>query len=110
MHAADFSLVTEQNPAHSGEYLAAFVTGFGATDPPAVTGEPAAGPARVAGAVEAALDSRLVTVSYAGLAPGWVGLYQINFRLDGSITPGLKELYFSVSGQATNPTRIRVVE
>ena len=36
----------------------------------------------------------LLEVSYAGLAPGWVGLYQINFRLPDSETSGSKQLYF----------------
>ncbi len=95
VHASDYSLVTQQNPAHPGEYLAAFCTGLGATNPPAVSGQPAAGAAPTTASVFANYEvGSDQPVSYAGLAPGWVGLYQINFQVDPAETPGLKELVF----------------
>lgn len=38
-HAADYSLVTEQNPAHPGEVLVGYLTGLPGTDPTVPTGE-----------------------------------------------------------------------
>ena len=43
-HAADFSLVTEESPAHPGEYVVFYLFGLGATDNAVPTG--AATPAK----------------------------------------------------------------
>jgi uncharacterized protein (TIGR03437 family) len=109
VHANDFSLVTEQNPAHPGEYLAAFCTGLGVTAPPSVSGEPATAAAPTVGYVVVAVNAGNETpVSYAGTAPGWVGLYQINFRLSTSETPGTKQVSFELYGIPTNEATIWV--
>lgn len=108
VHAADFSLVTEQNPAHPGEYLAAFFTGLGATIPAAISGEPATGPASLAGGIIAFLGGVGQTVSYAGLAPGWVGLYQVNFVLRADVSPGQNQLFLYVGQYDSNQAQIWV--
>jgi uncharacterized protein (TIGR03437 family) len=110
VHVNDYSLVTEQNPAHLGEYLAAFCTGLGPTNPPAISGEPAAAAARITATIFAYLDSGPETpVSYAGLAPGWIGLYQIDFKINENETPGRKQLLFSIGfGASTNQAPIWV--
>jgi uncharacterized protein (TIGR03437 family) len=109
VHANDFSLVTEQNPAHPGEYLAAFCTGLGATDPAATSGEPATAAAPIKAAIFAQIDSGAeLPILYAGLAPGWVGLYQINFRLSEGETPGRKQLLFLIDYNPTNQAPIWV--
>ncbi len=101
VHASDYSLVTQQNPAHPGEYLAAFCTGLGATNPPAVSGQPAAGAAPTTASVIANYEvGSDQPASYAGLAPGWVGLYQINFQVDPAETSGVKPLVFVVGPSA----------
>jgi uncharacterized protein (TIGR03437 family) len=111
VHASDFSLVTRENPAHTGEYLAAFCTGLGATNPPAPTGDRAPGVARVKANVDAYLDSfALMQVSYAGLAPGWIGLYQVNFRVNDNAEPGRTYLHLQVGGQVVNQGRMWVGE
>jgi uncharacterized protein (TIGR03437 family) len=109
VHANDFSLVTEQNPAHAGEDLVAFCTGLGATDPAATSGEPATAPAPITASIFAELDTEAVTpVTFAGLMPGWVGLYQIDLRLSASETPGRKQLYFMINYNPTNQAPIWV--
>ena len=109
VHANDFSLVTEQNPGHPGEYLAAFCTGLGATTPPATSGEPATAAALINASIFAEFDTGgEIPVSYAGLAPGWVGLYQVNFRISESETPGRKQLLFVIDSNPTNQAPIWV--
>ncbi len=101
VHASDFSLVTHEHPARRGENLAAFCTGLGATEPAAVTGEPARSPATLKSYVSAYLGSAaLMQVSYAGLAPGWTGLYQVNFRINDNAQIGKQYLHMGV-GQGT---------
>ena len=102
VHASDFSYVAEQNPAYPGEYLAAFCTGLGTTNPAAISGQPATAAAPITAYIYAALDSEAQQVLYAGLAPGFIGLYQINFRLSESETPGLKRVVFEVGSGLTN--------
>lgn len=102
LHSADYRLVTEQNPARPGEYLVVYLTGLGLTSPAAVTGEPnPPGPAQsTAGRLgEVVVDSRLALTTYAGLAPGFVGLYQVNFQVNVDEAPGRKWVYVSGSNQ-----------
>jgi uncharacterized protein (TIGR03437 family) len=97
-HTSDFSLVTPTHPAHAGEFLAVFCTGLGATKPAVRAGD-AASAAPVGQRVEVVIDSRLVAVApYAGLAPGFAGLYQVNFQVASDETPGTKLLYVSAGG------------
>jgi len=91
---ADGSLVSAASPANVGEALTAWVFGLGQTTPAATTGQPA----KMAHTVETfnldfnyqvnALPTKPFTVEpdrvplvplFAGLAPGFVGLYQVNF-------------------------------
>jgi uncharacterized protein (TIGR03437 family) len=111
VHSSDYTLVTEQNPAHRGEFLTIFCTGLGQTQPPAISGQPAPlAPAPLSTAREfyAVVDSRVAETQYAGLAPGFVGLYQVNFRVNAQESPGRKWLYFSVDFRSTNQVPIYV--
>jgi len=82
VHARDFRLVTPANPASNGEYLALFCTGLGATQPAVASGMAAVGPANVTATpvTVTAASGAMLPVQYAGLAPGWPGLYQVNFQ------------------------------
>jgi uncharacterized protein (TIGR03437 family) len=49
------------------------------------------------------VDSRLVdSAPYAGLAPGFAGLYPVNFQVYAGETPGAKLLYVSILGVSSN--------
>jgi len=104
VHVSDYTIVTPQNPAHAGENLAIFCTGLGVPE----TGIPSGGaappvPDPVQPLVEAVEDSRLAQVQYAGLAPGFAGLYQVNFQVISNETPGTKLLYVGIQGLYSNP-------
>jgi uncharacterized protein (TIGR03437 family) len=103
VHASDFSMVTPQSPAKAGEYLAVFCTGFGATNPVAVTGQPAGTAAPIKTNVFAEIyTGPEITVSYVGLAPGLTGVYQANFQLPSGEVHGSSQLIFSVGGSVSN--------
>ena len=89
-HAADYSLVTPSNPAHPGEAIIVYATGLGRVTPAGVSGIPATGPASVVcGSVAAATSGGLLgAILYAGLTPGFVGLYQVNIQLPQSLSAG----------------------
>jgi uncharacterized protein (TIGR03437 family) len=96
----DYSLVTQENPAQAGETLLLFLTGLGAVTPPVADG--AAAPSSPLANVNEFTDKNIfidifdaeskdsdATVSFAGLAPGFAGLYQINFTVPSGVASGL---------------------
>ena len=79
---ADGSLNGPDSPAKPQQSLIFFATGDGETTPPGQTGAPAASPfpAPLA-AVELWIGGQRAAIDYAGAAPGFVGLMQINARM-----------------------------
>jgi uncharacterized protein (TIGR03437 family) len=77
---ADFSLVTSGKPAKRGETVLVYLTGLGAVNPPVADGTAggATNLSKAAGAVNVLIGGLPATVSYAGLAPLYPGLYQLN--------------------------------
>lgn len=78
---ANFQLITEQNSAAPGQVLIVFLTGLGAVNPPFADGSPGpSGPlSRVVDQnLQVLFDGEAGSISFAGAAPGFVGLYQIN--------------------------------
>ncbi len=78
---SDYSLVTTSNPAHSGEYIAVYVTGLGTVSPAINDGD--AGPVNpfstTTNTIGVYVGGTATTTTYVGLAPQLAGLYQINF-------------------------------
>jgi uncharacterized protein (TIGR03437 family) len=76
---ADFSLVNTGHPAKTGETVLVFLTGLGTVNPPVADGTAGGStPPSKAAAVNVLIGGVTATVSFAGLAPGFPGLYQIN--------------------------------
>ncbi len=77
-------------PAEAGDYLTLYCSGLGAvTDNPG-DGAPAGGLnlSYVQGSVSAAIGGQMAKVLFAGLAPGFFGLYQINLEVPSGIASG----------------------
>ena len=77
----------QARPAESGEFLSIFCTGLGATSPTVESGAIGAGEA-VTTPVTATIGGVNASVSFAGLAPNFVGLYQVNAVVPGGVVPG----------------------
>jgi uncharacterized protein (TIGR03437 family) len=94
LHAADYSLVTSQNPAQAGETVAVYLTGLGAVNPGVPDGS--AGPAsplsNATNTITADISGTAATVTFAGLAPQLAGLYQINLTIPTGLTSGTNGL------------------
>ena len=95
---ADYSLVTPSNPANAGETLQLYLTGLGSVTPAIADGAPApASPlSTVDTDVEIFVDGQPAAVSFKGLAPGFAGLYQVNFVVPDGVSSG-KLVYLAVS-------------
>jgi uncharacterized protein (TIGR03437 family) len=106
----DASLVTPDSPAKPGEDLVIYLAGMGLTNPTVAAGAltPAAPLASVNVAATATLGGEPVKVQFAGLVPGLVGFYQINFQVPSDAKSGSLELQILQSGVASN-TSVLVV-
>ena len=99
---ADNSLVTAASPASAGEVIVLYAVGLGQTIP-ALTGAIAIVAAKIADlpTFNVLLDGVAVSPSsilYAGVAPGFAGLYQINVALPAPL-PSNPELRISIGPQ-----------
>ncbi len=90
LHAADFQPVSESNPAQTGEFLLIFCTGLGPVLPEVPSGNVAPGTEPLARTVSPPLvniGGIPAEVVYSGLAPGFVGLYQVNVEVPVGLSP-----------------------
>ncbi len=94
LHAADFQPVTESNPAQTGEFLLIFCTGLGRVLPEVPSGNVAPGTEPLARTVSPPLvniGGIPAEVVYSGLAPGFVGLYQVNVEVPVGLSPPVSQ-------------------
>lgn len=90
-------------PAHAGDILTAYGVGWGTTTPAAVVGSlaPAGTAPLPAGQYTLTVGGKTAAVSYAGLAPTFAGLYQIDFTVPDGLAPGNQPIVLTVGGVAT---------
>jgi uncharacterized protein (TIGR03437 family) len=104
IHSDSGALVTPDNPAARGQVVSLFITGGGPLSPAVQTGAPA--PLGVIPVmtlpVVVGVDNKGSDVSFKGYAPGFIGLYQINFRIPADATCGLVALNIRV-GNVVSP-------
>lgn len=86
---ADGSLIAPPSPAHGGEIVVLYAGGLGRTSPDQTNGELAtrAAPILALSTFQVLVNGAALpaaNVLYAGAAPGFAGLYQINVQLPGS--------------------------
>jgi len=92
--------------ANPGDIVVVYATGFGPTSPPTPAGTLAAGKAAVASPFTVYLGGRPVppaNILYAGVAPSYAGLYQLNFRVPQSTPAGAQNLTISIAGVTSPP-------
>jgi uncharacterized protein (TIGR03437 family) len=106
------ALAAPIQPAKRGvDYINIFATGLGPVTNQPATGAPApASPlAETTQTVTVAIGGVAATVSFAGLAPGWVGLYQVNAQVPANApTGGAVPVALSVGGAAANQVTMAV--
>jgi len=106
----DGTLVLDSSPAAPGEYIVIYSSGLGATDIPVPSGSasPSDPPARVADQPVLTINGSPVGILFAGLTPGLVGLYQVNFQVPPGLQTGNYDLVLTQSGTVSNKTVLQV--
>jgi uncharacterized protein (TIGR03437 family) len=91
LHAGTGIPADAAHPAATGEVLELYGTGFGPANPPVPAGQasPANPPATVTTLPEVRICGSIAPVTFAGLAPGIAGVYQVNAGVPGGLRPGL---------------------
>jgi uncharacterized protein (TIGR03437 family) len=110
--AAPVGAFSGSRPAQRGEFLSIFCTGLGSVSHQPATGAPAgANPLSLTdtSAVTASIGGVPATVSFSGLAPGYLGLYQANIQVPlnaptGSAVP----LTIGMGGVTSNQVTVAV--
>jgi uncharacterized protein (TIGR03437 family) len=104
------SLVTPGAPARPGEILSLFLTGLGRPQGEIAAGMPAptAPLLSARGPVEVFLGAAPVAPLFAGLAPGFAGLYQVNFRVPADAPAGRIGLRVVVRGVSSGTVSLPV--
>lgn len=104
----DSSLISASNPAWRGETIVLYASGLGA-----VSNAPAAGAAAsssplsmVLANTEVSIGGRGARVDFAGLAPGFAGLYQVNVVVPPDIAAGAADVIVRCGGVSSAPYRI----
>ncbi len=107
--AVTYAPVTSSQPIAAGGYLGIYCTGLGAVTPATITGDVAASPPPETAVKPTVLvDGQPATLLWAGLAPGFVGLYQVNAQVPATLTTGSHRLQLVVNGAASNTVTFAV--
>jgi uncharacterized protein (TIGR03437 family) len=110
MRASNNLVVTPSNPVHYDDWLVIYVTGLGATMPGVASGMPGPDAPELAETLakpQVTLGGVALPVAYAGLAPGQVGVYQINVQVPFKDVPTGMEIPLTIA-QGTYKTTLNV--
>jgi len=111
------AIINQSNPAVRGRYVQLFANGLGPVDQLPNQCPPASGdlapPSGVplcttAYPVTVTIGGQTVTAAWSGLAPGYAGLYQINFQVPTSLSPGNQPMTIAVGGVTSQPSAMWV--
>jgi uncharacterized protein (TIGR03437 family) len=86
---------TKQQPAAPGSFVEIYATGLG----PAVAG---------ALFPEVSIAGLRANVTYSGLAPGYLGLYQVNAQIPSGVPSGEQPLFLTINGVQSNTVKIGI--
>ena len=106
---ADGSANGPANPAKAGSLVSVYLTGLGAVAPAVPTGAaaPADRPTYAVSPIAATIGGQPATVTFAGLVPGSVGLFQVGIRVS-MVASGSYPLVISAGGVASNAVLLHV--
>ncbi len=110
LHAATGKPVTEDNPARPGEWTLLRAIGLGPVVPPLPAGQacPPAPAFRTTRRPAVWIGGRRVEVQFCGLAPGSIGVYQVNVRVPRVASGPEVPVVLSIGGRRSNVVTVAV--
>ncbi|MBI2819671.1 MAG: hypothetical protein HYX73_06810 [Acidobacteria bacterium] len=104
------ALVSESAPARSGEELVMYASGLGAVEPAVVSGEtaPFSPLARTPVSPVIRVGGVATETRFSGLAPGFVGLYQVKFVVPQGVA-GTATVSLEMNGVESNTVLVTVL-
>ena len=108
---ADGSLINAKSPAKAGEIAIAYLSGLGATDGDVTSGgaSPGGSLARPLVLPTLTVGGKDARITFVGLTPGLVGLYQMNFEVPAALTGGNPAIVVTQSGTPSAPVLLPYV-
>ncbi|HWF08961.1 MAG TPA: hypothetical protein VG297_10890 [Bryobacteraceae bacterium] len=105
------TVVSAAAPARSGEFLSIYCTGLGPLTSPVASGSP--GPStpplpQTTTTPVVKLGNASLTPSFSGLAPTFVGLYQVNFQMPAFVGAANQTIQLSIGGVLSNTATLAV--
>jgi uncharacterized protein (TIGR03437 family) len=95
-------LAAPGTPVTAGQYVTIYCTGLGPTNPVVATGSAATGAAYITtGGIAATIGGQNATLVYAGLTPGFPGLYQVNALVPSGVTGNAVPVVMTLAGQVS---------
>jgi uncharacterized protein (TIGR03437 family) len=105
-----YRLVDSTNPVAAGSYVLIYCTGLGTVGNQPATGSPApSDPLAWSAIPTVTIGGAAANVQFSGLAPGYVGLYQVNAQVPaGSATGSAVPVVISMGGVTSNTVTMAV--
>ena len=104
---ADFQLADTAHPAVAGEIVLIYCTGLGAVSSTPADGAAASGQSTLV-AAEVTIGGIKSTVIFSGLAPGFVGLNQVNVQVPAGLKSGNQPVVVTSGGVSSNSVLLPV--
>lgn len=98
------------HPVSAGETIEIYGLGLGVTEPVVEAGlaSPSSPPARAVQTPRLQIGGRDAVVTFAGLAPGFAGVYQVNAVVPLGLAPGIQNLAWRGPGGAVSDSSVAV--
>jgi uncharacterized protein (TIGR03437 family) len=107
---ANYSLISSTQPATAGETILVYCTGLGATNPAVAAGSTASTTvlSYAATTFTAAIAGQNAPVVFAGLAPGFIGLGQVNIMVPSGVPSGSQTLILTGNSAASKAVKLQM--
>jgi endo-1,4-beta-xylanase len=102
---ANYQLADIGHPVKSGETVLIYCTGLGVVNSPPADGAPASGQTTIAAPV-VTVGGISGAVAFSGLAPGFVGLNQVNVVIPPGVPSGNQPVVLTIGSAASPPVLI----
>jgi uncharacterized protein (TIGR03437 family) len=106
----DGSMNSLSRPAPKGSLITIYAAGLGTVTPALATGQvpPSSAPSATTAPVSALVDGYAANVPFAGAAPGFPGLYQVNVQIPAIAGSGARPLTIYAGGGAASQNFVTI--